>query len=507
MSRPPWPSLGAGMVALALSSRVDGALRIVDVDASPAIDELVPALRVTLVDGVSPGVTRCPAPAIGRICPLASPATPGVEVRLARPGRGVRLDSDRAFGGDRLPTAWVVVLDAGAPIAPRWADARSAAFSWLDEVPSEGDRVAVVVLGETHHVSRSPWFSYAERGRASDALGFYALPLMPLGRDEALGPVVRAAVAELVRELPMLPTAGDVGRVVVGLFSDGRTATAQEAYAAKRRAHEAPPPARRSRLIEYEAFWFPHDSGDARADGSGGMLDVAAARGRVHRVEGTTREAVVRGRAREAKRLSERPLAVLLDAAELSLFPEVPSVALVDADGMPVDVVEAGRLPLGREAWPLPKTELDLGAMPVVRVPIPLGDVPEGHRAWRAFWLARDESQVAVRQGMPVDRGVVEALVATDHELEVRVEGPSLFATLPPAALVARAQGALSLVVYDATSGRATPIRHDRALVIARGNWAAPLVDGPRVLRFTLLAGSLGALLLLAHLRRRADAA
>jgi hypothetical protein len=119
------------------------------------------------------------------------------------------------------------------------------------------------------------------------------------------------------------------------------------------------------------------------------------------------------------------------------------------------------------------------------------------------FWLPSADERVVVEPGRPVLRSDIEALVATDHELPVRVAEGRIGATLDAAAIVARASGPLTLVVYDDESRRATPLRHDRAPRVARGTWAAPLVDGPRVVRLAALVSGLAGLVLTARARRR----
>jgi hypothetical protein len=380
---------------------------------------------------------------------------------------------------------------------------RTAAAAWADAVPRPGDRIAVIFLGETRHVSRTPWFTYDERARAQEALGFQALPLMALGRDEALGPVFRAALAEATHDLPSLPTSADVGRVVAGLFTDGRTATAQQALDA-RGAHTRTIRERRTRLVDVEAFWFPHDLADPRADGSGGILDVTRDRGRVHRVDGPTRDAAVRALALEARAPSERAVRVRIDLRNRDLLSGIPALQLLGEGGEPVDRTPPWELPFGPEAWPLPVPSVDAEDLPDLFVGAPLTGLAA--RRWRVFWLPASDEHTIVPKGKPTTRAHLEALVATDHELATKTTDGRVGATLDAAALVARASAPLSLVIFDDVSHRATPLRHDHAPHVARGTWAKPLVDGPRVLRLgTLVAGLLLVALVARARRRHAD--
>ncbi len=492
------------VIACAIGGRAAAAppLRIVSVDASPAIDRSVPAIRVTLAEDVSWGTLRCAPPSDHALCARRAPAKSPATVGLSG---GPEIAT---IGGEtqRVPTAWLVVVDAGAPVAPRWQDVRTAAFAWLDEVPREGDTVAVIMLGETRHVSRTPWLSYAQRSRAADALGFQSLPLMALGRDEALGTVFRVAVAEALHDLPTIPTTSDVRRVVVGLFSDGRTQTAQAALEARIRSGRpiASPASPRTRAFEVEAFWFPHDLADPRSDGSGGLLDVTSERGTVTRIDGPAREAFVRQAARRARAPSERATSVLLEAPTRSLFPSVPSIELRDERGDALDATGAITMPLEREAWPLPRTLIATDDLPDLAFRPPLDDTTgESHR-WRAFWLpASEEARLAPQGGSPVARGTIEALVATDRELTLARDGESLRTRLDSAAMLERASGPLLVVLYDDATGRATPMRAVDAPLVPQGTWTAPLVDGLRALRLGLLLASMLALSALARWRKR----
>jgi hypothetical protein len=488
--------------ALAPSAHAAVPARIVAVDASPAIDRGLAALRVTLAEDVSWGTEPCAPPRTGAICAKPPPPRAGTVVTLA----GGREASAVTGDAHHVPTAWLVVVDAGAPIAPRWQDVRTAAFAWLDAVPREGDRVAVVMLGETHHVSRTPWFSYEQRARATEALGFQSLPLMPLGRDEALGPVFDAAVAEALRDLPTLPTGDDVPRVVVGLFADGRTRTAQAALDEKTRAGRTPskPLATRSRSFEVEAFWFPHDLADPRADGSGGMLHVTRERGHVTRFDGAPREAAVREAARRAQAPADRATTILIEAPNRNLFPEVPAVELHDDRGALVDATGPIAMPLEREAWPLPRVVVALDDLPNLALVPPLASGGEQDHRWRAFWLPIAEAPaIFPASGASVTRASIEGLVATDRELTLAPSGGLFRARLDSAAMLERASGPLAVVVYDDVTGRATPMRLTEAPVIPQGTWTAPLVDGLRALRLGLLCAALAALSTLARVRKR----
>lgn len=491
------------VVALMLATPVAGAVRIADIDASPAIDGAVPELRVTLVEANAWGVEPCAAPRARVLCARAAPSERVRALRVVDGVEEVAVSPADFEHGAAVATAWVVVVDAGAPIAPRWADVRTAAAAWADAVPRPGDRLAVVFLGETRPVTRSPWFTFEERGRALEALGFQALPLMPLGRDEPLGPAFRAAVAEAAEHLPTLPTSVDVGRVVAGLFTDGRTATAQQALEV-RGDRARSPHVSRTRLVDVEAFWFPHDAANPRADGSGGVLDVAGERGRVHRLDGATRESVVRALALEARAPSEHAARVRLDLRDRDLLPSVPAVELVGEGAAVLDRSPAWTLPFGPEAWPLPVPSVDAGDLPDLFLAPPLGGASP--RRWRVFWLPKTDDRIVVEPGKPMLRTHLEALVATDHELPTSTASGRIGATLDAAALVARASAPLSLVVFDEVSHRATPLRHDRAPELARGTWAVPLVDGPRVLRLAVLLVGLAALAFAARSRRRRSA-
>lgn len=492
-------------IALALEGNVQASapLRILAVDPSPAVDRGLAALRVTLAEEVSWGTVACAPPRPAGLCGRTGPARAAASVAFVG-----GTDASPVVGdAQHVPTAWLVVVDAGAPITPRWHDVRTAAFAWLNEVPREGDKVAVVMLGETHHVSRTPWFAYEQRERASEALGFQALPLMALGRDEALGPVFRAAVAEALRDLPTVPSAADVPRVVVGLFSDGRTRTAQAALEEKERAGRAPrPPANaRTRAFELEAFWFPHDLADPRADGSGGILDVARERGRVTRIDGTTRESLVREAARRAQTPADKARSVLLEARDRNLFPDIPAVELRDDRGATLDTTGPLTVPLEREAWPLPRVVLALDELPDLAFAPPLDDTTEQKHRWRAFWLPVSEaSGIVPEPGAPTSRATIEALVATDRELNLASARGLVRSRLDSAAMLERASGPLAIVVYDDTTGRATPMRPADAAIIPPGTWTAPLVDGLRALRLgLLLAGLLGLSALVRWRKRR----
>lgn len=477
-------------------------LRILSVDASPAVDRTVPALRVTLAEDVSWGTMPCAAPSTAAVCARPAPPRPPTSVAL----EGGPESAPLAREAHHVPTAWLVVVDAGAPITPRWQDVRTAAFAWLDEAPRPGDRVAVVMLGETRHVSRTPWFSYESRDRAREALGFQSLPLMALGRDEALGPVFRVAVAEALRDLPTVPSSEDVPRVVVGLFSDGRTTTAQAAFEEKVRSGHAPalPVARRTRSYEVEAFWFPHDRDNPRAHGTGGMLDVTRERGRVTRFDAAPREAAVREAAARARAVADRAYVTLLEAPRRNLFPGIPSIELRDDRGGVLDATGPLTMPLEREAWPLPRVPLALDDLPSFAFAPPLPADADPVPRWRAFWLPLAEApKVLPPAGQPIARATLETLVATDRELTLTASEARLHATLESAAMLERASGPLAIVVYDDTSGRATPMRPEDAPLIPQGTWTAPLVDGLRVLRLAVLAGSLVGLAALVRWRKR----
>ncbi len=489
-------------LAIGFDARASAPMRILSVDPSPAVDRGLAALRVTIAEEVAWGTVACAPPRASGLCARSAPPRAPASVAF----EGGSETSPIVGDAHHVPTAWLVVVDAGAPITPRWHDVRTAAFAWLDEAPREGDKVAVVMLGETHHVSRTPWFSYENRERASEALGFQALPLMALGRDEALGPVFRTAVAEALRDLPTVPSSADVPRVVVGLFSDGRTRTAQAAFEERERAGRSPkPPApARTRAVEVEAFWFPHDVTDPRADGSGGMLDVARDRGRVSRIDGATRESFVREAARRARVPADKARSLLLEAPTRSLFPEVPSIELRDDRGTALDTTGPLTMPLEREGWPLPRVVLAVDELPDLAFVAPLSDTADQEHRWRAFWLPVSEAPGLVPEpGAPTSRATLEALVATDRELTLARGRGLMRARLDSAAMLERASGPLALVVYDDDTGRSTPMRPADAAIIPQGTWTAPLVDGLRALRLGLLIGGLVGLSSLVRWRKR----
>lgn len=497
---------GTTIAFAVLAARADArSLRLVDVDASPAIDDAVPALRVTLAEGVSWGTERCAPPRTG-LCEKPGPRESTAAIRFAD-GASVAIDAHTHRRSTALPTAWIVLVDAGAPVAPRWYDVRSAAFAWLEAVPREGDLIAVVMLGETRPVSRSPWFSFAERDRAREALGLQALPLMGLGRDEALGPVVDRALGDALHDLPFLPTSRDVPRVVAAVFTDGRTETAQAGLEARGDKGSRLPGDRadveRSRQVEIEAFWFPHDQHDPRADGTRGMLALTQARGRVHRIDGPYREAVLQDAAALARRPSDAAMQLRLERADASVFPALPAIEALGPSGAVVDDLPAGTLPLEAESWPMPPGSIVSDDVDEVLVKVPLPEREGVRHHWRAFWMPASDDRVAREAGDPVRKSDIEALVASDRELTLEPRGDVWSVHLDTATSVARAQEPLDLVFYDDESRRATPLRHDRALRLPKSAWTAPLIDGPRILRVSVMAVSVTVLVGWARLRRR----
>ncbi len=494
----------SGVVALLVANAAFAAMRVVDVDASPAIDDALPALRVTLAGHVPWGVERC-APPSKSLCAKAGPRDEAVSVRLVG-AEAPAVTLENASRSERIRTAWLIVVDAGAPVAPRWQDVRLAAFAWLDAVARDGDRIAVVMLGETRPVSTTPWFTFAEREKAREALGLQALPLMALGRDEALGPVVSRAVADAVDDLPVLPTSDDLPRVVAAVFTDGRTETAQAAWEAKgsRSPVREPRSNARSRQVEIEAFWFPHHVTDPRADGTRGLLALTAQRGRVHRIDGPYRESVVRDAAALARSGSEGAIRVRIESPTASILPAIPAVEALSASGSVVDSVVAGSLPFEPESWPLLAATLVSDDTDSVLVRVPLADAEGTSPRWRVFWMPASDHKVALNPGEPVRHGALEALVATDRELALEpVEGDAWRVHIDPEAALARAQEPIDLVVYDDVTRRATPLRHDRALRLERGTWVAPLANGPRIVRLAVIGGAFAGLVAWARVRRR----
>jgi hypothetical protein len=209
----------------------------------------------------------------------------------------------------------------------------------------------------------------------------------------------------------------------------------------------------------------------------------------------------VRALAVEARAPSDHALRVRLDLRERDLLPDVPGFELVGEGGRVIDRSPEWVLPFGPEGWPLPVPRVAAEALPDLFVDAPLHG--PAARRWRVFWLPQSDDRTVVPQGKPTLRAHLEALVATDHELPTNATDGRVGATLDAAALVARASTPLSLVVFDDVSHRATPLRHDLAPRIARGTWAKPLVDGPRVLRLGTLLAGLVLLALGARARRR----
>ena len=490
-------------------------LRIVDVDASPAVQDSVPALRVTMAEGVSWGMTRCGPPQLAALCTKVAPPQEAISVRMGGTDEAV-IPREYADKKTNLRTAWLVLVDAGAPVAPRWQDLRSAAFAWLEAVPREGDLVGVAMLGETKPVSRTPWIDFASRQQARDALGQQALPLMALGRDEALGPVVQRAVADALLELPVITQADELSRLVVGVFTDGRTRTAQAALEGRRGAGVAGVPdaasdagaaSTRSRRVEFEVFWFPHALDDPRADGSSGVLALTTDRGRVHKFASAFRPSQMTPAAALARRPSETAIQFRVMGPAQRLFPSIPRIEALASDGAAIDIFPAGSMPLTDASWPLPQVALLDVSRSSLRLGVPLrAATPEGHR-WRVFWMPTSDETVGLNPGAAITRASIEALVATDRELVVTATGDALDVALDGTATLARSQESLDLVVFDDVTERATPLRRDLALHVEKSVWTSPLIDGPRVVRVTILAVTLVGLASVRRRRRRESSA